>query len=115
MKKLTRIQTPSFIEEIKVGRIDMGNAAPLFTNPKLRELTLDGELVLEMDVRYSGNFRLEIAAQVLIDLGKRFTVRRIDVLLSGLLKSLEGHLLIKVKPPPCNRLWISFESMPKLD
>ena len=115
MKKLTRIQTPSFIEEIKVGRIDMGNAAPLFTNPKLRELTLDGELVLEMDVRYSGNFRLEIAAQVLIDLGKRFNVRRIDVLLSGLLKSLEGHLLIKVKPPPCNRLWISFESMPKLD
>ena len=115
MKKLTRIQTPSFIEEIKVGRIDMGNAAPLFTNQKLRELTLDGELVLETDVRYSGNFRLEIAAQVLIDLGKRFNVRRIDILLSGMLKSLEGHLLIKVKPPPCNRLWISFETMPKLD
>jgi hypothetical protein len=115
MKKLTRIQVPSFIEQVKVGRIDMGSAAPLFTNQKLRELTLDGELVLEMDVKYSGNFRLEIAAQVLIDLGKRFNVRRLDILLSGMLKTLEGHLLIKVKPPPCNRLWISFETMPKLD
>jgi len=42
-KKLTRIQKPTFIEDIKVGRLDMGSAAPLFTNPKLRELTLDSE------------------------------------------------------------------------
>jgi hypothetical protein len=115
MKKIARIQKPSFIEQIKVGKIDMGTAAPLFTNPKLRELTLDGELIIETDVKYSGNFRLEIAAAVLIDLGKRFNVRRIDVLLAGICKSLEGHLLIKVKPPPSNRLWISFETMPKLD
>ncbi|KIW07890.1 uncharacterized protein PV09_01802 [Verruconis gallopava] len=114
-KKLTRIQKPSFIEQVKVGKIDMGTSAPLFTNPKLRELTLDGELIVEMDVRYSGGFRLEIATSVLIDLGKRFNVRRIDILLAGICKSLEGHLLIKVKPPPCNRIWISFETMPKVD
>jgi hypothetical protein len=94
---------------------DMGDSAPIFTNPKLRELTIDGDMTIETDVKYNGGFRLEIAAIAIVDLGQRFKPRKINILLAGICKRLEGHLLIRVKPPPSNRIWISFETMPKLD
>lgn len=94
---------------------DMGDSAPIFTNPKLRELTIDGDLTIETDVKYNGGFRLEIAAVATVDLGQRFKPRKINILLAGICKRLEGHLLIRVKPPPSNRIWISFETMPTLD
>lgn len=93
----------------------MGNSAPIFTNPKLRELTIDGDLTIETDVKYTGGFKLEIAAVAIVDLGQRFKPRKINILLAGICKKLEGHLLVRVKPPPSNRIWISFETMPKLD
>lgn len=93
----------------------MGDSAPIFTNPKLRELTIDGDLTIETDVKYNGGFRLEIAAVAIVDLGQRFKPRKINILLAGICKRLEGHLLVRVKPPPSNRIWISFETMPKLD
>jgi hypothetical protein len=114
-KKITRVAKPAFIESIKIKRIELGDSAPLLTNPKLRELTIDGDLTIEGDVKYRGNLRLEIAAVARIDLGPRFKVRKVDVLLAGICKSLEGHILIRVKPPPSNRIWFSFETMPKLD
>ncbi|TLD25716.1 hypothetical protein E2P81_ATG09373 [Venturia nashicola] len=114
-KKITRVSKPSFIESISVNNIDMGDSAPIFTNPKLRELTIDGDLTIETDVKYTGGFRLEIAAVAIMDLGQRFKARKINILLAGICKKLEGHLLVHVKPPPSNRIWISFETMPKLD
>jgi hypothetical protein len=30
------------------------------------------------------------------------------------LKKLEGHLLVRFKPPPSNRFWMSFETMPRI-
>jgi hypothetical protein len=114
-KKISRVAKPAFIESIKVKHIDLGDSAPLLTNPKLRELTIDGDLIIEGDVKYKGNLRLEIAAVAVIDLGPRFKARRVDLLLAGICKALEGHILIRVKPPPSNRIWFSFDTMPKLD
>nr|AVA29529.1 hypothetical protein [Venturia inaequalis] len=114
-KKITRVSKPSFIESISVNNIDMGNSAPIFTNPRLRELTVDGDLTIETDVKYTGGFKLEIAAVAIVDLGQRFKPRKINILLAGICKRLEGHLLVRVKPPPSNRIWISFETMPKLE
>nr|QIA15777.1 hypothetical protein [Venturia carpophila]QIA15781.1 hypothetical protein [Venturia carpophila] len=114
-KKITRVPKPSFIEAISVNKIDMGDSAPIFTNPKLRELTIDGDLTIETDVKYNGGFKLEIAAIATVDLGQRFKPRKINIVLSGICQRLEGHLLVRVKPPPSNRVWMSFETMPKLD
>ncbi|KAF2433003.1 hypothetical protein EJ08DRAFT_629831 [Tothia fuscella] len=114
-KKIARVSKPTFIESISVRRIDLGDSAPLITNPKLRELTIDGDLTVEADIKYKGNLRLEIAAVARIDLGPRFKARRVDLLLAGICKTLEGHLLIRIKPPPSNRLWFAFDGMPKLN
>jgi hypothetical protein len=50
-----------------------------------------------------------------MSLGARFKPREVNLLLSIVLKRLEGHGLIRIKPPPSNRLWFSFERMPKIE
>jgi len=114
-KKIARVQKPAFISGIKVQDIDMGDSAPFVTNPRLKELTIDGSLTVEADIRYQGNFKLDIAATARIELGSRFKPRDVNIVLAGILKKLEGHVLIHIKPPPSNRLWLSFETMPKMD
>ncbi|KAI9715429.1 MAG: hypothetical protein M1828_000849 [Chrysothrix sp. TS-e1954] len=114
-KKIARVSKPAFITSLSIEEVDMGHSAPMFTNLKVRDMTVDGELTLEADVKYSGNFKLVIAAVARIELGTRFKPREVSLILAGTFKKLEGHVLFRLKPPPSNRVWISFESMPKLD
>ena len=114
-KKISRVKTPSFLSKIVLRHIDMGEAAPVITNPRLKDLTVDGELIVEADVRYTGNFRIEVAATARIDLGTRFKAREVELLLAVVLKRIEGHAMVRIKPPPSNRLWMTFASMPKID
>ncbi|KAL4885002.1 hypothetical protein BJY04DRAFT_181130 [Aspergillus karnatakaensis] len=115
IKKISRVNKPNFISKIGLRSIDMGNGAPFVINPRLKDLTVDGNCCVEADVQYTGNFRVEISATVRIDLGQRFKAREVDMVLAVVLKRLEGHLLIRFKPPPSNRVWISFETMPSMD
>ncbi|KKK18927.1 hypothetical protein ARAM_007159 [Aspergillus rambellii] len=114
VKKISRVNKPNFISKLGLQRIDMGNGAPFIINPRLKDLTVDGNCCVETDVQYTGNFRVEISATVRIDLGQRFKAREVDIVLAVVLKKLEGHMLIRFKPPPSNRAWISFESMPNM-
>ncbi|KAF2176178.1 hypothetical protein K469DRAFT_679023 [Zopfia rhizophila CBS 207.26] len=114
-KKIARVPKPALISSITLRKIDMGNLPPFITNPKLKELTVDGDLTVEADVKYKGNFRLEISAIARIELGSRFKAREVTLILAGILKKLEGHVLVRIKPPPSNRLWMTFESAPKME
>lgn len=114
-KKISRVKRPSFLANITIQKIDTGEAAPYFTNLKLKDLTVEGECVVEADVRYAGNFRIEVGATAKIDLGTRFKAREVTLLLAVVLKRIEGHVLFKVKAPPSNRIWMSFQTMPKME
>ncbi|KAF4119850.1 putative integral membrane protein conserved region (DUF2404) [Geosmithia morbida] len=114
-KKISRVNRPSFLKSITISKIDTGEAAPYFTNLKLKDLNVEGEYVSEADVKYSGNFRIEVVATAKIDLGARFKAREVNLVLSVTLKRIEGHILFKIKPPPSNRLWHSFQTMPKME
>lgn len=114
-KKISRVKLPSFLSKISLKNIYMGEAAPVITNPRLKDLTVDGELVVEADMRYSGNFRLEVATTARIELGTRFKAREVNLLLAVVLKKVEGHIMIRIKPPPSNRIWFTFQVMPKID
>ncbi|PHH88076.1 hypothetical protein CDD83_8039 [Cordyceps sp. RAO-2017] len=113
--KISRVKRPSFLTNITIQGIDTGEAAPYFTNLKLRDLTVEGECVVEADVRYNGNFRIQVGATAKIDLGARFKAREVNLVLAVLLKRVEGHVLFKIKAPPTNRLWFSFQTMPKME
>jgi hypothetical protein len=115
MKKISRVKRPSFLTNISVQGMDVGESAPFFTNIKLKDLTVEGETVVEADVKYSGNFRIEVATVAKIDLGGRFKVREVNLVLAVVLKRLEGHVFFKIKPPPSNRIWFSFQTMPKME
>lgn len=114
-KKISRVNRPSFLTRLTIQGIDTGNSAPYFMNPKLKEFSVEGECGMEADVKYTGNFRLEVAATARIDLGTRFKAREVNLVLAVVLRKLEGHILFKIKPPPSNRLWFSFQSMPKME
>ncbi|KAI1391930.1 uncharacterized protein F4822DRAFT_425149 [Hypoxylon trugodes] len=114
-KKISRVKRPSFLSKIALRNIDTGDSAPYFTNPRLKDLSVEGECGMEADVKYTGNFRLEVAATARIDLGPRFKVREVNLILAVVLRRLEGHIFFKIKPPPSNRIWFSFQSMPKIE
>lgn len=114
-KKISRVNRPSFLSSIKVQKMDMGDAAPILVNPRLRDLTVEGECVVEADVRYAGNFRIEVATTASLELGTRFKTREVNLVLAVVLRRLEGHVLFRIKPPPSNRLWFAFDKMPRLE
>jgi len=114
-KKISRVKKPAFLSGIVLQKIHMGDSAPYITNPRLKDLTVDGDCCTEADIKYSGNFRLEVAATARIDLGSRFKAREVNLVLAVLVKKLEGHGLVKFKPPPSNRVWVTFETMPDME
>lgn len=113
--KISRVKKPNFITKLALQRIVTGESAPYITNPRLKDLTVNGDCMVEADIQYNGKFRIEIAATARIDLGKRFGAKEVELVLAVLCNKIEGHVLIKIKPPPSNRLWFTFETMPKID
>lgn len=114
-KKIARVKKPAFLSGLVLQKIEMGESAPQITNPRLNDLTINGDCCAEADFKYSGNFRLEIAATARIDLGARFKAREVNLVLAVVVKKLNGHVFVKFKPPPSNRVWISFETMPDME
>lgn len=114
-KKISRVKRPSFLTDVVIRNVHIGDAAPMLNNLRLKDLSVEGECVVEADVRYIGNARLEVAATAKIDLGQRFKAREVNLVLAVVLKRIEGHVLLKIKPPPSNRVWFSFQSMPKME
>jgi hypothetical protein len=57
-KKIARVKRPGFLSDIVLKKIDMGESPPYILNPRLKDLTVEGECSVEADIRYSGNFRL---------------------------------------------------------
>ena len=114
-KKIARVKKPDFITKLALQRIDTGTGAPLLTNPRLKDLTVNGDCTAEFDVEYNGGVRVELAATVRIDLGKRLGAREVDIVLAVTCKKLQGHMLARFKPPPSNRVWVTFEKAPKIE
>ena len=114
-KKISRVKKPVFLSSIVLQKIHMGDSAPYITNPRLKDLTVDGDCCAEADIKYSGNFRLEVAATARIDLGSRIKAREVNLVLAVVVKKLEGHGLVRFKPPPSNRVWVTFETMPDME
>ncbi|KAK6522092.1 hypothetical protein TWF281_002660 [Arthrobotrys megalospora] len=114
-KKIARVKRPAFLSNIIVQKIDCGEGAPFITNPKMKELTADGEFSVEGDVKYAGNFRIEISTVVTLSFGNRFKPRQVPLVLAVVFKKLEGHAILRLKPPPSNRFWFTFSEMPKMD
>jgi hypothetical protein len=114
-KKISRVAKPAFISYVNVQSIDLGDAGPILSNPRLKDINISGDMILSMDVKYTGGVKIVISAVAKLDLGQRFKVRTVDLVLAGSLQRLQGRMLVRVKPPPSNRIWFCFESLPDME
>ncbi|KAH3671685.1 hypothetical protein OGAPHI_000390 [Ogataea philodendri] len=114
-ERLKKIRTPDFLDDLQIKKVDVGHSAPLLTYPKLKSLTPEGDLSVECHVLYRGGLALEVATKVFVNLGARFKQREFDINLKIVMKRLEGDLVLRLKPPPSNRVWYGFSKMPDFD
>ncbi|KXT10666.1 hypothetical protein AC579_6344 [Pseudocercospora musae] len=114
-KKLARIQKPTFIPSLRVRSIDLGDAGPVFTNLKLRDLNISGEMTVEANMKYNGGLSLTLLAVAKLDLGPRFKARTVDLVLKTSVQRISGTMILKIKPPPSNRLWFCFDTVPEME
>lgn len=114
-KKLTKLNKPGFLDDLVIEDVDVGNSAPMITNPQLLELAPTGLTRISLDMQYRGNVSVIVATKVTINLGSHFRQRQVPVQLSIKLNELRGSMFLMIKPPPSNRLWYTFQSEPVFD
>lgn len=114
-KKLARIQKPTFIPSLRIQSLNLGDAGPVFSNLKMRDLNISGDMTISADMKYNGGLSITFLAVARLDLGPRFKARTVDLVLKTTIKRISGSMLLHIKPPPSNRTWFCFENVPEME
>ncbi|KAI9486811.1 MAG: hypothetical protein EXX96DRAFT_550706 [Benjaminiella poitrasii] len=114
-KKIDKTKRPSFLDEIHVRDVDVGQSVPFITNPRLLSLTPEGEVIVEAKVEYKGGLTIEIETDFNWSYSSRMKPIRMNLVLAVTLKRLSGRMMFKLKAPPTNRFWLSFFEMPEME
>ncbi|KAI9306175.1 putative integral membrane protein conserved region-domain-containing protein [Cunninghamella echinulata] len=109
-KKTKKMKTPGFLGDIQVKSVDLGHSMPFITQPRIVSINPDGTLIIDAQLDYKGGFNVAVEASAG---GGPFSIR-VPLILSLTLKSLSGTIRFKVKPPPSNRYWVGFCTMPTM-
>lgn len=113
-KKLHRLALPSFLSPLMVTQVSLSSPPPTFSRPMLKDLSPQGEASMEVFVSYPGELRVSVTTTATLSLGGRFKSYQVPLVLTLIIKEIEGDLRVRVKGPPSNRLWYGFSGEPKM-
>ncbi|ODQ50582.1 hypothetical protein SAICODRAFT_61361, partial [Saitoella complicata NRRL Y-17804] len=111
VKKIKRVQMPSFMSNITINEVHLGDAIPYISNPRLREMGVDGDLLIDLHLSYKGKIRVDLGTTISLP----FKNKEGRVSLAVVCQNLSGTLQLRIKPAPSNRIWFGFTEMPTLD
>jgi hypothetical protein len=114
-KKIDKTKRPTFLDEIHVRSVNVGESVPFITNPKLLSLSPEGEVIVEAKVEYQGGLTIEIETDFNWSYSSRLKPIRMNLILAVTLKKLTGRIMFKLKAPPTNRYWLAFFEMPEME
>lgn len=107
-KKTATLPRPFFVGDLELEEVCLGRSAPILSNGRVHSVTHHGEWTGSVDVFYGGGLTLKIktaiTSPVHVPVGVNVQVRR-----------LSGRLMLKMKPPPSDRLWYAFYRLPDYD
>ena len=109
---------PSILGDIAIQDIDVGNSLPVLSNPKLVNIEVDGDMLIEMDIHYDGGVRLVLATEATLSVPawdaymKPITV---PIVVAVKINRFSARILFKIKPFwESNRIWFGFYRQPEL-
>jgi hypothetical protein len=108
----------SFLGAIAIQDIDVGNSLPVLSNPKLVSIAVDGHMLIEMDIDYTGGIRIEAATCATLSVPawdaymKPITV---PIVVAVKINKFSARVLFKIKSFwETNRIWFGFYRQPEL-
>ncbi|GAM22003.1 hypothetical protein SAMD00019534_051780 [Acytostelium subglobosum LB1] len=112
-KKLDKIKKPSILKSITLKNIHLGPNLPILQNSNLLFVTPKGEVSVDFDLVYHGGFTLTIMIEVSFSIrGRSMTI---PLVISVLIKSLQGRVNLQLLPPPSKRFWVGFYTEPQCE
>lgn len=113
-RKAATMPKPFFLGDLNLKSVFAGQSLPLFSRGQLHSVTNQGELLVSVDIMYPGGFRLQVATEIKWDIPKVKTII-VPIIMSIHVRRLTGRALIRIKPPPSDRIWLGFYNQPQLE
>eukprot|EP01105_Mastigella_eilhardi_P022443 TRINITY_DN551_c0_g1_i3.p1 TRINITY_DN551_c0_g1~~TRINITY_DN551_c0_g1_i3.p1 ORF type:complete len:686 (+),score=208.89 TRINITY_DN551_c0_g1_i3:721-2778(+) len=111
-KQITHIRLPKLVEILTVRDLTIGPDLPVVTAGNVVSMSPSGELVLDCDFVYAGNFTVTFFAQtgVAIPLSKKRI--KLQFLITVTVHSSSGKARVHFPSPYCKRAWLGFHTEP---
>ncbi|KAJ3335206.1 hypothetical protein HDU91_002282, partial [Kappamyces sp. JEL0680] len=109
---------PSLLGDIVIQDLDVGNSLPVLSNPKLVSISVDGDMLIEMDIDYTGGVRLVLATEATLSVPAWDAYMRpitVPIVVAVKINKFSARVLFKIKPFwESNRIWFGFYRQPEL-
>lgn len=102
---------PSYLRNIILRSLKAGQYLPFITSSSLPKLDEQGNMTVDANIGYNGGFKVVIAAEMGLDLVRKFSI---PVELSVEVTRLTGKVHILMKQPPNDRIWFGFLERPQM-
>ena len=111
LQRLSKIKRPSFLGELHIEELQIGNNVPIFDHARILTAEPTGYVEIELDVFYEGGFNIQIEAEARLEMASV----SVKMLMAVNVKSIRGRILIRMNPLPSCRLWWAFVEEPIVD